>query len=301
MPTSVTARAPAKINLSLAVGRRRADGYHSIATVFHAVGLWDEVTATPAGGLEVSVTGPEARGVPTGPDNLAARAATLLAARAGVRPDVRLHVTKQIPVAGGLAGGSADAAAALVACDALWGLAAHRDVLLSVAAQVGSDVPFALVGGTAMGTGRGERLTPALARGRFSWVLAVAGDGLSTPAVYAELDRLRGPARGSPLVVPPELMTALRTGDAAGVGACLHNDLQRPALSLRPALRKVLDVGEDYGALGAVVSGSGPTCALLARDDDHALDLAVALTSSGTCRSVARAPGPVPGARVVPG
>ncbi len=296
---AVTVRTPAKINLGLEVGARRPDGYHSVATVYQAVSLYDDVTATASDELSISADGEQAEAVPRDASNLAARAAVLVARRAGVEPRVHLHIRKGIPVAGGMAGGSADGAAALVACDALWRADLGRATLLELAAQLGSDVPFLLLGGTAVGMGRGERLTPALARGQFHWVLAISDEGLSTPAVYRECDRLR-----DGLVVPEPrvadvLMAALRAGDPVGLGRALSNDLQGAACSLRPRLRQILEAGEEYGALGSIVSGSGPTCAFLVRDADHALDLAVGLTATGVCRTVRRAHGPVPGAKVV--
>ena len=298
----VRVRAPAKVNLALGVGAPGRDGYHPLATVFHAVGLFDEVSveaAEPGTGVSVRLAGAAQDGVPLGSDNLAVRAALLHAERTGAPPDLRLSLTKAIPVAGGLAGGSADAAATLVGCDALRRTALSRTALHELAAALGSDVPFALAGGTAVGSGRGERLTPVLARGSYSWVLATAAQGLSTPAVYRELDRLRDGSRVPQPVVPDALMGALRRGDAEAVGAALGNDLERAAASLRPALRDALDVGLDAGALGAVVSGSGPTCAFLVRDAEHALDVAVSLSAAGVCEAVHRVSGPVPGARVV--
>ena len=304
--STVTVRAPAKINLGLSVGRPRADGYHPLATVYQAIALYDEVRARPApdGELTVAVTGEGADVVPLDGTNLAVRAAGLLAKSYGVEKGVALSIHKTIAVAGGLAGGSADAAATLVACDALWGLRAGREELASVAAELGSDVPFCLVGGNALGTGRGELVSPVLSRGRFEWVLGYSATGLLTPHVYAEFDRLGGGAVGSgdddaEPEVPEQLMAALRTGDPYAVGPALHNDLHAPALRLRPTLRSTLEVGEEFGALGAIVSGSGPTCLFLAADEDHAVDLAVALSGSGTCRLVQRASGPVPGARLV--
>jgi 4-diphosphocytidyl-2-C-methyl-D-erythritol kinase len=297
--SSVTVRVPAKVNLELVVGAPRPDGFHDLATVYQAVSLHDDITALPGDHLTVSIEGEGADDIPTDEANLAIIAARRLADRIGVEPRAHLHIHKAIPVAGGMAGGSADAAGALLALDRLWGSALDRAELLEVAAEVGSDVPFALVGHTAMGLGRGEQLTPVLARGHFHWVFAFADGGLSTPDVYRELDRMR---RGSVLPEPrvsDELMSALRSGNAVTLGPALSNDLQRAAVSLRPSLAMTLDVGDEYGALGAVVSGSGPTCAFLARDEEHALDLAVALSSSGTCRSVASAVGPVAGARVV--
>lgn len=300
--TSVTVRAPAKINLQLAVGPPRPDGFHEVATAYHAVSLYDEVVASSAEELAVSVSG--ATGVPVGdvPDdrsNLAAAAAVALAERVGIEPAVSLHITKGIPVAGGMAGGSADAAAALVACDALWQTGLSRAALLELAADLGSDVPFSLVGGTALGTGRGELLTPVLARGRFHWVLALADGGLPTPEVYGRCDEMRADERVPEPRVSDALMAALRAGDADGLGAALRNDLQEAALSLRPEIGQALATGREAGALGGLVSGSGPTVALLARGPEHAIDIAVALSATGTCRAVKRARGPVPGARLL--
>lgn len=304
MPTTapVTVRVPAKVNLQLSVGPRRRDGYHHLVSVFHAVGLYDEVVASeaePGTGVTLRVEGEYADGVPTDTTNLAWAAAELVARATGTDADVHLLIRKGIPVAGGMAGGSADGAAALVACDALWETGLDRALLTRLAAELGSDVPFALHGGTAVGTGRGERLTPALASGQFHWVFALSEDGLSTAAVYRECDRLRD---GTPVVEPrvsDALMAALRSGDATALGRALTNDLERAATTLRPSLALVLEEGREHGALGAVVSGSGPTCAFLVRDEEAALDLAVALTASGVCRTVKRATGPVPGARIV--
>jgi 4-diphosphocytidyl-2-C-methyl-D-erythritol kinase len=296
---------PGKINLDLTVGALGDDGYHPLATVFHAVSVFDDVVVTATGSgdpIELALEGDAAR-VPTGYTNLAVKAARLLQRRTGVDVGARIELRKQIPVAGGMAGGSADAAGALVACDAAWGTGLARDELLGLAADLGSDVSFALVGGTALGSGRGEQLTPVLARGHYQWVLALSDEGLSTADVYAEFDRMtqggagRRPSLAEPRV-PDSMMQALRQGDSEALGAALHNDLQRPAVSLRPRLSQVLDVGIEYGALGGVVSGSGPTVAFLARDHEQALDLSVALTASGVCSQVRRAVGPVPGARV---
>ncbi len=248
--------------------------------------------------------------MPLGPDNLAARAVAALvdAVGPGVRdaPGLAIEIRKRIPVAAGLAGGSADAAGALVACNELWGTGLSQAELGEVAARVGSDVGFALLGGTAVGLGRGDRVTPALAAGTYHWVLAFADGQLSTPAVYAACDRLRaGPARGTPgrRLAPPQLdtalMAALRSGDPAELGPLLSNDLQPAAVSLLPRLRQALAAGREHGALGAIVSGSGPTCAFLARDGAHARDLAVALAGAGVCRTVASVTGPAPGATVV--
>jgi 4-diphosphocytidyl-2-C-methyl-D-erythritol kinase len=305
MTASVTVRVPAKVNLVLEVGPPLPDGYHRLATVFHAVSLFDEITATEAapGDLDAEVTvtveGPGADDVPVDDDNLAVRAAVLLSEYTDSRRSVRLHIRKGIPVAGGMAGGSADAAAALVACEALWQTGVGRRRLLELASELGSDVPFALLGGTAIGSGRGDRLTPALARGDYHWVVALGDRGLSTPLVYKELDRLRSGRVLPEPRVPDAMMQALRRGDPETVGALLSNDLQNAAVSLYPDLERTLAVGSEYGALGGVVSGSGPTVVFLARDTEHALDLSVALTASGAATDVRRARGPVHGARVV--
>jgi 4-diphosphocytidyl-2-C-methyl-D-erythritol kinase len=298
---TVTVRCPAKINLGLSVGAPGPDGYHPVATVYQAVSLYDEVKARPAddGVVTLTTTGEGHDVVPLGEDNLAVRAARLLAEAADVGAGVSLSIHKTIAVAGGLAGGSTDAAGALLACDALWGTNASRDELAELAGQLGADVPFCLTGGIAIGTGRGERISPVLARGGYEWVLAYADTGLSTPEVYTELDTMRGDADVPEPAVSEELMTALRSGDPYAVGQVLHNDLQAAALRLRPGLRRTLDLGEEYGALGTLISGSGPTCLFLASDEDHAVDIAVALSSSGLCRSVQRASGPVPGARLI--
>jgi 4-diphosphocytidyl-2-C-methyl-D-erythritol kinase len=336
---SITVRAPAKVNLQLTVGAPRADGYHDLVNVFHAVGLYDEVTATPADRFKITVSGDLAGGkVPTDRTNLAAAAAIALAAATGYRtgnsrnadkptagrtsighpvkgrqvvratgtgrapaPGVHLHIRKAIPVAGGMAGGSADAAATLVACNELWGTNLGRTDLLQIAAELGADVPFALLGGTAVGVGRGDQLTPALVRGTYYWVFALADQGMSTAAVYAECDRIRE-RMGAPAPSPQaaeELMIALRNGDPAALGKALTNDLEPAALALRPQLRLSLETGLEHGALGGIVSGSGPTCAFLVADAERALDLAVTLSAAGVCRTVRRATGPAPGARVV--
>lgn len=304
---TVIVRAPAKINLELRVGPVRPDGYHELATVFHAVALFDDLTARaaePGHGVSITVDGVQADAVPTDASNLAVKAARLLAEHIGLESaDVAFELRKGIPVAGGMAGGSADAAAALVACDALWHAGLDREQLHALAAQLGSDVPFSLLGGTAIGGGRGEVLTPVLARGEYTWVIALAGHGLSTPGVYGRIDEMRAAGEAPPPSSVPELddqlMSALRAGDAEALGATLHNELQPAALALAPHLEQVLEVGEKAGALGGIVSGSGPTTVFLARDSSHALDLAVALTASGVAVDVRRAHGPVPGARLV--
>ena len=289
------------MNLQLAVGAVRPDGYHDLVTVFQAVGLFDEVTASRAtGGVTVTVEGEGAgtpadrRAQPRGP-----RRAQPWPRRQVSPPTCTCVCASRSPSPGGMAGGSADAAATLLACDALWGLQLDQTELHALAAGLGADVPFALTGGTAVGVGTGTQLTSALARGHFHWVLALADCG---PGDRAGVRRARplesGTFRPEPRV-SDDLMGALRTGDPARVGAALSNDLQAAALSLRPQLRFTLDVGREMGAVGAVVSGSGPTCAFLATDEEHAVELAVGLSAAGVCRAVRRAEGPVPGARVV--
>jgi 4-diphosphocytidyl-2-C-methyl-D-erythritol kinase len=303
--TAVTARAPAKVNVHLAVGPLRADGFHELHTVYLAVSLFDTVTASPGDGLSLAVSGEGSAGpdrVPLDRTNLVWRAAELLAEHAGVPADAALSVTKAIPMAAGLAGGSADAAATLVAVDALWGTRAARDDLLRLAAELGSDVPFSLAGGVALGSGHGEQVAPVLARHRSDWVLGFADGGLSTPAVYAELDRLRAAGRvpdGAELTSAEPVIGALRSGPPSALAGALLNDLQAPALVLRPSLRRALAAATDAGALAALVSGSGPTVAALAADEQSALRLAAVLAGAGVFRTVRAVSGPVPGARLI--
>lgn len=293
---AVTYRVPAKVNLELRVGPLRSDGFHPLATVFHAIGIYDEVRAsrTAANKVTVAVTGdtPGLAAVPQSEDNLAARAAQALARSAGCELGVHLQITKRIPVAGGLAGGSADAAGALLACRDLWRLGNSDDELRSIAAEVGSDVPFALLGGTAVGTGRGERLASLPEGGTFSWVVAVAERGLSTPAVYGELDRLRHGTAVPELRVTDSLVAAIRSGDPAGLAEAMANDMQAAALSLRPELAKTLDVGRQAGALVGLVSGSGPTCVFLVSDTAAAETVEAALRSRAVAHEVLRATSP---------
>ncbi|RJO77142.1 4-(cytidine 5'-diphospho)-2-C-methyl-D-erythritol kinase [Nocardia panacis] len=299
VPSPVTVRAPSKVNLHLGVGELRADGYHDLTTVFQALSLGDDLELTPAATLAVRVTGEGAAQVPTDRTNLVWKAAVRLAHLARRAPLVEIAINKGIPVAGGMAGGSADAAAALVGLNELWDLGLGRDELSTLAAELGSDVPFALQGGTALGTGRGERLLPVLSRNTFHWVIALAKGGLSTPAVYAELDRLR--ANGTPprLGEPQGLMQALASGDPRRLAPLLGNDLQAAALSLKPELRRTLRAGVTAGALAGLVSGSGPTCAFLCESEEAAVSVAAELAGAGVCRSIRTAAGPVPGARVV--
>ena len=303
MPSnSVTVRVPAKVNLQLSVGPREADGFHNLVSVFQAISIFDDVTVrrgAPDSGISISVSGEQTHGVPADASNLAVKAAQLMIDRFDIDADLQIDVKKSIPVAGGMAGGSADAAATLVALDALFQLELSREELHRLGSELGSDVPFMISGGTAVGQGRGDQLTAALSRGTYHWVLALSSVGLSTPAVYAECDRMRAELEIAPPQVSDALMQSLLAADAQAVGRSLTNDLQSAACSLRPALSLVLEVGRDYGALGAIVSGSGPTVAFLVADEEAGLDLAVALTASGVVGSVARALGPVAGAKVI--
>jgi 4-diphosphocytidyl-2-C-methyl-D-erythritol kinase len=301
----VHVRAPGKVNVFLEVGRVMDDGYHELATAFQAVSLFEDVWATASDDFSVSVHGSvDTSGVPIDDRNLALRAARLLASKTGYKGGVHLEIRKGVPVAGGMGGGSADAAAALVACDALWDTRLTTTQLQGLAARLGADVPFALQGGTAIGTGRGDELSPALARGRFEWVFVTDGGGLSTPQVYAELDAHReraqtdiAPAVRQP-VVDPDVLHALRAGDPLRLAAALRNDLQVAAQNLRPDLVARIEEGERAGALAGIVSGSGPTTAFLCADAEAALDVRVALSASGHVALSAH--GPVPGARVIP-
>lgn len=297
----VTVRVPAKVNLHLGVGPVRRDGYHELVTVFQAVSIYDTVTARPSLGLRLANRGLGADELPTGPDNLVWKAASGLAQRAQCPPDADLLVDKRIPIAGGMAGGSADAAGTLVACNALWQTGLSRQELAQVAATLGADVPFPLLGGTALGTGIGEQLTPVLTTGTFHWVFATQDFGISAGEAYRELDRMRSVGEALvPAGDPHELLDALRAGDPHRVGAALVNDLQDAAVSLRPSLLDTLQAGADGGALGALVSGSGPTCAFLVADADGAGELAEYLTGAGVCAAARTATGPVPGAKLIP-
>ncbi|MDO8106788.1 4-(cytidine 5'-diphospho)-2-C-methyl-D-erythritol kinase [Isoptericola sp. b441] len=296
IPDAVTVRAPGKLNLSLGVGRRRPDGFHPLATVFQAVSVYEEVTATAADAMSLTVEGADADRVPTDESNLAWRAALLVAQDVGMEPLVRLHVRKRVPVAGGMAGGSADAAAALLACDALWGAGLSKDRLVELAAELGSDVPFVLLGHTAVGTQRGDLLSPALCRGRYHWALATRRAGLSTADVYRRFDELVDPGTRDP-EPDRDLLVALRAADLAAVGRCLGNDLQAAALELAPELERTLDAATRAGALGAVVTGSGPTVAALGRSRRHATELATAMRAAGEADQTLTVVGPVAGAR----
>jgi 4-diphosphocytidyl-2-C-methyl-D-erythritol kinase len=296
---TVRVRVPAKVNLYLGVGGARSDGYHELTTVYQAVSIYDEIIARHFEGIKLRVFGEDVGEVPTDETNLAWRAAAALARSADVSANVALDLHKTIPVAGGMAGGSADAAAALLACATLWRTGTSKAELVAVAARLGSDVVFPLAGGTALGTGRGEQVTPVLATGEYHWVFAMADYGISAGAAYSELDRLRAagsapPPNGS----PDQVLDALRSGDAGRLADALHNDLEAAAVSLHPELRDVLAAGAEFGALAGIISGSGPTCAFLCAHADAARDLADDLDSAELCRSVELATAPASGARV---
>ena len=301
---SITVRAPGKINVFFRVGALQADGYHDVASLYQAVSLCEEVTAVHADDFSVQFTGPiDASHLPCDDTNLAIRAARLLAERTGYQGGVALTVLKRVPVAGGMGGGSADAAATLVACDELWGTGLGRSRLLPLAAELGADVPFALEGGTAVGTGRGDELSPALAKGAFHWVLALSGAGLSTPVVYNALDdhRVRHVRdlgeQPEHVKVDTAVLQAVRIGDADSLANAMHNDLQVAALKLAPELTELLELGESRGALAGIVSGSGPTIAFLVDNAQAAAELRGILTRAGV--SALTVTGPVPGARVI--
>ena len=310
--SSVRVEAPGKVNLFLSVGAPGPDGYHLLTTVFQAVRLIETVTARRQstqdhGTVTLTLEEPDAE-VPTDASNLAVRAAELLSETTGVSEGVDLLLRKRVPVAGGMAGGSADAAATLVACNALWGTGLSLPELSALAARLGADVPFPLTGATAVGSGRGDLVTPIMTRGAYHWVFALAEEGLSTPAVFRRFDELAGAGAsasagsgGGPAVrdVPEALTAALRAGDARALAAALHNDLQVAAVDLRPELAEVIAVAEGAGALRAVVSGSGPTIAALVEDPGSAQRVSRALTTSGMVADVLRADAPVAGARVV--
>ncbi|WP_341358993.1 4-(cytidine 5'-diphospho)-2-C-methyl-D-erythritol kinase [Georgenia sp. M64] len=299
-PIAVQVRAPGKINLALRVGAPRPDGYHPLATVFQAVSLYEDVVATRADGISLEIHG-RGEDLPVDATNLAVRAAVLLRETSGTRAGAHLSLTKQVPVAGGMAGGSADAAATLLACDQLWGTGLSRDELAELASELGADVPFALTGMSAMGTGRGDLITPVMSRGTYHWVLAVQDEGLSTPEVFREHDRLQpldlddGPAPR----LDDAVLAALLSGDPIQLSRQLGNDLQEAALELRPELGDVLAAADRAGALAALVSGSGPTVAALALDHAHAVSVAGVMRAAEVAGEILLVTGPVPGARVL--
>lgn len=308
MTREVRARAPGKVNLHLAVGPRQDDGYHELVTVFQAVSLYETVVARARPDSTYTLTVETAPTIAASPDsipadetNLAWRAARLVADEAGIADGIDLRIVKRIPVAGGMAGGSADAAAALVACAQAWDVGASRSTLMDWARQLGADVPFAVHGATAMGVGRGDDLSPVMTHGEFHWVFATQATGLSTPQVFAQFDR--EVEAGERIATDPQpdesVMRALMAGDPHALGQALSNDLQGPALVLAPHLQATMNAAREADALGVMVSGSGPTVAALARSRQHALAIAAHLTVSDTADAVLTASGPAPGAVVM--
>lgn len=298
-PSQVSVQVPGKINLALCVGPRRGDGYHRLSTLFQAVSLHDDLLASVRsdGQLTVAMTGEGSEQLPCDQTNLAVAAASLLRRRyASPTHGVDLRIDKHVPMAGGMAGGSADAAATLLACNELWQLGLGRETLAEVAAELGSDVSFLLYGGNALGTGRGEQLVVQPASGQLEWVFAIAQHGLSTALVYQHFDLMAERGAINPSAeMPAGALDELCSGDPARVGAALRNDLQPAALELYPELRETLSAGLDAGASAALVCGSGPTCAFLAADPPTAAELAEQLADLPEVRAVRRAYGPVPG------
>ena len=297
---AVSVRAAAKINLHLGVGAVRDDGFHPLDTVYQAISLYDDVTlasaVVPSLGVECADY-IDAADVPLGPDNIAFRALELIRVRAGRPGHEAVSILKSIPVAGGMAGGSADAAATLLAYDRLHDAGLPDDVLLDLAAELGSDVPFSLLGGTARGRGRGEVVQPLDDRGSWWWVAVPADVGLSTPEVYRHYDRLFPRALAEP-AEPADLLSALASGEPLRLARTLHNDLQAPAVDLRPELGTLIDRGEGEGALRGLVSGSGPTCIFLCDSLDGANAVVAGLRGAGH-DVVLIANGPVAGAHLL--
>ncbi|MFV0426766.1 MAG: 4-(cytidine 5'-diphospho)-2-C-methyl-D-erythritol kinase [Beutenbergiaceae bacterium] len=298
MTASVHVRAPGKINIALRVGAREADGYHRLATVFQAVSLYEDVVARDGDDIQVSVTGRQADQVPTGPENLAYRAARLLAEATGTQRGVQLQIHKQVPTAGGMGGGSADAAATLLACDLLWQTGLAREELGELAAELGADVPFALTGQTAVGVGRGDVLTPALARGRYTWVLAISHRGLATPQVFSEWDQ-QNPGPVPEPTIDPRLMQALLSADPWRLAPLMVNELQPAAVAARPELDQVMGAFLRSPAIATTISGSGPTVIGLAADAVDANEIVSQLTAAAVADEVLMVHGPAPGARLV--
>lgn len=317
----VRASAPGKVNLTLRVGPPNPDGYHPLVTVFEALSLRETVTVRttktpgvrvettaylPDGSVDEATTAAMADLDPG--SHLAVRAARILQRLAAAGPwastaaGVSIRVDKRVPVAGGMAGGSADAAAALVACNQLWDLGLGANQLQAIGRSLGADVPACLVGGIALGTGRGDRMR-VLADGEAGdtsahhWVMLLAHEGLSTPEVFREFDRVDAACAPGLVEPTPKETRALRSGPEE-LSQRLVNDLQAPALRLRPELARTMEAARRAGALAVTLSGSGPTVAALARDAEHAHDLARALEAEDTVARAMCASGPAHGAVV---
>jgi 4-diphosphocytidyl-2-C-methyl-D-erythritol kinase len=300
----LTVRAPAKINLLLGVGAPRPDGFHTLVTVYQAVSLYDDLTVQPAdeaAGVSVSTEVAsyiDSSQLPAPGRNIVDRAAAALAGLHERPIAGAVRVDKSIPIAGGLAGGSADGAAALLALDRWHDLGTSDDDLLELAAGLGSDVPFALVGGSALGEGHGEVVTRIDDHGSWWWVVVPSAVGMSTPEVYRHYDEVRPDAPEVP-GPPDEVVAALAAGDVRRLAGALHNDLEQAACDLRPDLARLIVEGVDAGALRGLVSGSGPTCVFLCESAEHARAVAGAFQSSDESRVALVAHGPVAGAHVV--
>ncbi|MGJ9373712.1 4-(cytidine 5'-diphospho)-2-C-methyl-D-erythritol kinase [Nesterenkonia sp. CF4.4] len=314
----VTAVAPGKVNVSLRVGPLREDGYHEVATLYLAVSLYEEVSAARRddGAITVSLSersaftevqtrDPDtqemvAAAIPLDERNLVHQAASKLRERLGITDGVDLTITKNVPVAGGMGGGSADAAAALVACSALWEAGLSKEQLAEIGSELGADVPFAILGGAAVGQGVGDELSPLLTRGELHLVLVPANTGLSTPSVYATLDEMRAEAgvEAEPPELDPDLVRAVCTADAELVASLMANDLQAPAVASLPSLEDMMDVGMIEGALQGMVSGSGPTLVFLARDAESAHQLCTSFEERTEVWAIP-VTGPASGARLI--
>lgn len=292
MSNRISVSAPGKINIFFKVGALQENGYHEVLSVYQALDLRETVTVTSADNWQVSVSGAlsadQIAAVPTGEENLVVRAAKSIAELAGLEDPhtVNFEITKNVPVAGGMGGGSADAAAALLAVDELWCTGVDGEALLHKAAELGADIPFALIGGTAIGVGKGDDLEPIDDVNQLHWVLVPMDAGLSTPRVYAKLDEIRAARGENPELVatpskPRELISALQFGDAREVARYLHNDLQEAAVALMPELSITMHAGLAAGALAAMVSGSGPTVAMLAESAAAAQSIANHLAFEG--------------------
>ncbi|MDU0478194.1 4-(cytidine 5'-diphospho)-2-C-methyl-D-erythritol kinase [Staphylococcus chromogenes] len=295
------ARAHSKVNLHLGVGPARADGFHELRTIFQSLSLFDALRLEPHSASQhvITVSGLGADTVPTDSRNLVWRAVDRVVELAGEQRRFRLHLDKGIPTAGGMAGGSADAAAALLLANKELGEPLSEAQLLDIAAELGSDIPFTLLGGTMLGTGRGEKLTPVPSQGEYHWALAFNAKGLSTPAVFRKLDEMRAsPSDNEPSVNTQELEAALAAGNIRDVARLMANDLEAPALELLPELQHTLARGEQAGALRGMVSGSGPTCAFLCESAEAATYVARDIEAAGLATGTDTATGPAAGAHV---
>ncbi|HEY7875554.1 MAG TPA: 4-(cytidine 5'-diphospho)-2-C-methyl-D-erythritol kinase, partial [Actinomycetota bacterium] len=270
-------RTNAKVNLFLRVLGKRVDGYHEVETILQVIRLTDdiEVELTDTGRVEIAMEWVDGGtgALPTEEENLIRRAADRLTEAGAAHDGIRVTVDKRIPIGAGLGGGSGNAAGALVVLSELWGLELERDRLREMAAEVGSDVPYCIEGGTALATARGENLTPLPSPETMWFVLGITDEPMMTRDVYEAWDDL--PAADE---VSSAVMTmALGAGDVEEVASLLHNDLEPAVFMLKPELEKKKELITDAGALGACLSGSGPTLYGLARDEDHARAIAAQL------------------------